>query len=169
MFTPNYHPKTKQYECHLTPTGARVVPADTLGKRIIYGWEFYYQDWKGNPFDHQTYSRTGAKFGDLKPDSRKGCSDVDMLRKHGLNTEWMHTDPMFFFNCCSLLVLPLTRAWMMIIGCHTFQTHLCVLICMQCGRVRVAGMAMTLLLSQFQNWFTGLLYQSVMVLWIEDP
>jgi len=45
-FTPSYHPKTKKYDSHMTPSGAHVVPADGTGKRVMNGWEFHYKNWK---------------------------------------------------------------------------------------------------------------------------
>jgi hypothetical protein len=64
-FTPSYHPKTKKYDGHTTPSGAHVVPPDGTGKRVMNGWDFHYKNWKAEDFDVQTYVRTGAKFGDL--------------------------------------------------------------------------------------------------------
>jgi hypothetical protein len=40
-FTPSYHPKTKKYDGHTTPSGAHVVPPDEAGKRVMNGWEFH--------------------------------------------------------------------------------------------------------------------------------
>jgi hypothetical protein len=97
-FTPSYNAKTKKYDYHTTPTGARVVPANARGNRFHNGWEFHYQNWTGTVFDQETYSRTGAKYGDLKPDSRKGCLDANILRKHGLTPDRMRSDPMFFYQ-----------------------------------------------------------------------
>ncbi len=97
-FTPSYHPKTKKYDGHTTPSGAHVVPADGTGKRIMNEWEFHYKTWKAEPFDVETYARTGANFSNLKPDSRKGCLNANMLRKHGLNAEQMRHDPLFFYQ-----------------------------------------------------------------------
>ena len=73
------------------------------------GWDFHYKNWKAEDFDVQTYVRTGAKFGDLKPESRRGCLDANVLRKHGLNAERMRHVPLFFYQllfpdiryCCS--------------------------------------------------------------------
>ena len=42
-FTQSYHPKTKKYDGHTTPSGAHVVPPDELGNRVMYGWEFHYK------------------------------------------------------------------------------------------------------------------------------
>jgi hypothetical protein len=89
-FTPSNHAKTK--------TGARVVPANTTGNRCHNGWEFHYRNWTGTAFHQETYSRTGAKFGDIKPALRKGCLDANISRKHGLTPERMHSDPMFFYQ-----------------------------------------------------------------------
>jgi len=49
-------------------------------------------------FDVHTYVRAGARFGDLKPESRKGCLDINVLRKHGLNAERMRHNPLFFYQ-----------------------------------------------------------------------
>lgn len=97
-FTPSYHQKTKKYDGHTTPSGAHVVPPDELGNRVMDGWEFHYKNWKANEFDENTYARKGAKFGDLKPQSRRGCLDANVLRKHGLTAERMRTDPLFFYQ-----------------------------------------------------------------------
>jgi hypothetical protein len=50
-FTPSYHPKTKKYDGHTTPSGAHVVPPDKLGNRVMDGWEFHYKNWKAEEFD----------------------------------------------------------------------------------------------------------------------
>lgn len=99
-FTPSYHPRSRVYDGHTTPTGAHVVPpaADGSGRRIMAGWEFHYKNWKAEPFDISTYARSTAKFGNLKPESRKGSLDASILRKHGLNSERMRHDPLFFYQ-----------------------------------------------------------------------
>ena len=97
-FTPSYHPKTKRYDGHTTPSGAHVVPPDELGNRVMDGWEFHYKNWKAEEFDENTYARVGAKFGDLKPEPRRGCLDANVLRKHGLTAERMRRDPLFFYQ-----------------------------------------------------------------------
>jgi hypothetical protein len=43
-FKPSYHPKTKKYDGHTTPSGAHVVPPDELGNRKMDGWEFHYKN-----------------------------------------------------------------------------------------------------------------------------
>ena len=96
-FTPNFDSKNK-YTYHTTPSGARVVRLNTNGKRQVNGWEFFYQDWQGDEFAQKTYARTGAEFGNLKPKSRKGCLDVDVLKKHGLMAARVRNDPMFFYQ-----------------------------------------------------------------------
>ena len=119
-FAPSYNAKTKKYEYHTTLTGAHVVPANNRGKQIHNDWEFHYQDWIGTTFDHKTNSQMGAKFGDLKPDSRKGSLNASMLRKHGLTPERMCSDPTFFTSCFFLFAHRPTQALMMIITCHIF-------------------------------------------------
>ncbi len=96
-FTPEFD-KQNKYKFHSTPTGARVVPADSNGKRCINGWEFHYKNWKGDEQVESTYKRPGAVFGDLKPKSRMGCLDVDVLKKHGLTAHRVRYDPMFFYQ-----------------------------------------------------------------------
>jgi hypothetical protein len=84
-FTPVY--SNNKYKFHSSPTGARVVPADKTGKQCVNGWEFHYQYWKTEKFDEETYVRTGVSRGNLKPGSRKGCLDVELLRRHGLTPD----------------------------------------------------------------------------------
>jgi len=96
-FTPSFHPKTKNYDSHRTPSGVNVVPADGTGKCVMNGWEFHYKNWKAEPFDVETYAWTGARFGDLKPDSRKEYLDTNMTRMHRLNAEQMRHKRLFFY------------------------------------------------------------------------
>lgn len=96
-FTPKFD-KKNNYQYHSTPTGARVVPKASNGKRIMFGWEFHYNDWKGDKTVEDTYARPGAVFGNLKPVSRMGCLDVDTLKRHGLTSERVRNDPMFFYQ-----------------------------------------------------------------------
>ncbi len=42
--------------------------------------------------------RTGASLGNLKPGSRKGCLDVEVLRRHGLTPGQVHDNPMLFYK-----------------------------------------------------------------------
>jgi hypothetical protein len=103
-FTPVY--SNNKYKLPSSPTGARVVLADKTGKQCINGGEFYYQDWKAEKFNEETYVRTGVLLGNLKPGSRKGCLDVKVLRHHGLTPDQVHNNPMFFhrmlFPFCNL-------------------------------------------------------------------
>ena len=50
-FTPSYHPKTKKYDGHTTPSGAHVVPANGTGKCVMKGWELHDKNWKAEDFD----------------------------------------------------------------------------------------------------------------------
>ena len=96
-FTPNFD-ANKKYKFHSTPTGARVVPKDGTGKRCMNGWEFHYQNWEATVPVLETYARTGAVYGNLKPESQKGCLDVNLLKKHGLTAARVLNDPMFFYQ-----------------------------------------------------------------------
>jgi hypothetical protein len=95
-FTPVY--SNNKYKFHSSPTGARVVPADKTGQQCVNGWEFHYQNWKAEKFDEETYVRTGASLGNLKPGSRKRCLDVEVLRQHGLTPDQVRHNPMFFYQ-----------------------------------------------------------------------
>lgn len=88
--------KTK-YEGHFTPCGAKVVPANSLGTRQIGNWKFYYKGWQGDDFDKGTYVRDDAAYGNLKPASRKGCLDVNVLCTYGLSQSRMQDDDALFF------------------------------------------------------------------------
>lgn len=99
-FQPTY--KNSKYAGHESPAGAKVVPKDAQGDRVVNGWKFFYDGWQPSEFDKETYVRGDAKMGDLKPKSRKGKLDVKVLKKHGLNTLRMK-DPFFFLQ----LLLPI--------------------------------------------------------------
>ena len=86
-FIPWYNQSKKEYIGHFTPTGAQVVPADDDGFRVKDGWEFHYNGWTTDDFDDSTYVRSGAVEGNLKPHSRVGFLDVDVLTKHGLTAD----------------------------------------------------------------------------------
>lgn len=105
-FTANFDSKNK-YTFHSTPSGARVVRMNSNGKRQAAGWEFFYRDWVGDDFARKTYARTGAAFGNLKPESRRGSLDVDTLKKHGLTAHRVSNDPMFFYQMLFPLCDPL--------------------------------------------------------------
>jgi hypothetical protein len=87
MFTFTLVYSNNKYKSHSSSTGARVVPGDQTGKRCINSWEFHYQNWKAEKIDEETYVRTGALLGNLKPGSRKGCLDVEVLRRHELTAD----------------------------------------------------------------------------------
>ncbi len=59
----------KSYTGHYTPTGTQVLCPTPNGARVIDGCELHYNGWIPNEAVAQTYSRQGAKFGDLKPAS----------------------------------------------------------------------------------------------------
>ncbi len=42
--------------------------------------------------------RESSKNVDMKPKDRMGCLDVDVLKKHGCNTERVKNNPMLFFT-----------------------------------------------------------------------
>jgi hypothetical protein len=96
-FTATFDKKNK-YLYHTTPSNARVVPMNTSGKREVNGWEFHYQNWTADEEVKQTYAREGAAYPNLKPTSRAGCLDVNVLKKHGLNAARVRSDPLFFFQ-----------------------------------------------------------------------
>ena len=100
-FRPVY--KDRKYVGHFTPSAAKVVPKDKDGHRISNGWTFHYDGWTCDAFDESTFARGDAKKGDLKPESRKGCLDAGLLKKHGLTAERMKRDPLFFLQ----LLLPI--------------------------------------------------------------
>ena len=88
----------RKYVGHESPAGAIVLPADDDGNRMINGWKLHYQGWKADSFDKTTYVRDDAAYGNLKPKSRAGFLDADVLRKHGLTADRMAKDPFFFFQ-----------------------------------------------------------------------
>lgn len=100
MFQPKY--KTNKYECHLSPTGARVVPASPDGKRIMKGWEFHYDGWNGDDFSRRTYVRGNATAECIKPSDRVGVLDINKLKKFGINSDTMHS-PIHWYQ----LLLPI--------------------------------------------------------------
>ena len=96
-FEPRYT-KSKQYIGHFTPNGAKVCPSNNNGSRSIDGWKFHYQGWKPDQFDDSTFTRNGASMERIKPVCRRGCLDVDVLKRHGLVRDRVHTDALFFFQ-----------------------------------------------------------------------
>ena len=89
--------KDKKYIGHFTPAGAQVVPKNAEGKRSKNGWDFYYDGWEPDEFDKATFVRGSATRKNLKPDGRKGCLDVDVLKKHGLTADRVRSDPLWFY------------------------------------------------------------------------
>ena len=81
--------KDRKYVDHFTPSTTKVVSKDSDGNQISNRWMFHYEGWTCDAFDESTYTRWEAKKGDLKPASRNGCLDVDVLKKHGLTAERM--------------------------------------------------------------------------------
>jgi hypothetical protein len=71
---------------------------DENGDRVVGGWKFYYTGWTADEFDKRTFVRGDAAWPNLKPVSRRGCLDSDVLRKHGLTKERMMNDALFFYQ-----------------------------------------------------------------------
>ena len=103
-FVPRY--VKDKYIGHYTPTGAQVAPPNSDGSRVVDGWQFHYNGWKHNVFDAKTYTRMGATPGNLKPLSRAGCLDVDVLKRHGLTAIRVRDDPLFFFQMLFPIMSP---------------------------------------------------------------
>jgi hypothetical protein len=102
-----YRPKflktgTKNYAHHSLPTGARPVPVDPQGKRVVDGWEFHYQKW--NQHSASAGSRSGATSTNPFPDSRKGRLDYELLKRMKLTKKRIvEGDALFFLQ----LLLPI--------------------------------------------------------------
>jgi hypothetical protein len=77
----------KKYEGHFTPADAKVLPANDSGVCEVNGLRFYYDGWYPDSFDIETYVRDDAKYGNLKPLSRKCCLDVDALQRYGVSAD----------------------------------------------------------------------------------
>jgi hypothetical protein len=97
-FAPKYDGKTKKYIGHFTPGGARVVSADARGDREKNGWKFYYKEWLHDDFDKRTFVRNDSTRDNIKPSSRRGSLDADVLKRHGLTEARVSTDALFFFQ-----------------------------------------------------------------------
>ena len=97
-FAARHHSSTKRYEGHYTPANAKVLPPNAAGIRTVDNWEFFYNGWTAGEFEKSTYVRDDAVYGKLKPSSRQGSLDGDILRKHGLTAERMMNDPLFFYQ-----------------------------------------------------------------------
>jgi hypothetical protein len=89
-----------EYSHHELPTAAVPVPKDDNGKRVINGWEFFYDGWEA---DLGATHRDGATPENPFPECRKGHLDYDLLKKLGLNKQQiMAGDCLFFYQ----LLLP---------------------------------------------------------------
>lgn len=93
----NNNTKNKKYVGHFSPCGAQVVPANSDGVRQVGNWKFHYKGWTPDEFDKGTYVRGDATHGNLKPASRKGRLDANVLRKHGMSSTRMQDDDALFF------------------------------------------------------------------------
>ena len=70
----------------------------TDGTRTVDGWQFHYNGWEPDEFDKSTYVRGSATQQNLKPQERKGCLDVKLLKRHGLTASRVKNDPIFFYQ-----------------------------------------------------------------------
>ena len=111
-----------QYDGHFTPCGAKVVPEDDDGFRMMNDWEFHYDGWTPDEFDQATYARVGAKYGDIRPKSRRGNLDVRELTKQGLTATRVKDDPLFFFQLLFPICDP-TKSGIADDGRMPFFTH----------------------------------------------
>jgi hypothetical protein len=107
-----YRPKfqktgTKEYAHHSLPTGARPVPSNPEGKRVVNGWEFHYEKWNSpdQASDSPNFkSRSGATSTNPFPDNRKGRLDYELLKKMKLTKRRIvEGDALFFLQ----LLLPI--------------------------------------------------------------
>lgn len=98
-FRPRYNDKERKYIGHFSPAGAQVVPMNiSIQQRVVDGWSFHYNGWTPNDLEKSTFVRGEATRQNIRPLSRNGMLDVDVLKKHGLNTERVRSDPLFFFQ-----------------------------------------------------------------------
>ncbi len=104
-FRPKYDNSKKKYLGHFTPAGAKVLSANAAGQRTIDGWQFHYNGWFHNDFDKGTYVRGEATQDNIKPSSRRGSLDVNVLKKHGLTAQRVAHDPLWFFQ----MIFPLCQ------------------------------------------------------------
>jgi hypothetical protein len=64
---------TKHYAHHSLPTGARLVPVNQQGQRVVDGWEFHREKWNSDQASSSNNkSRSGATSTNPFPDDRKG-------------------------------------------------------------------------------------------------
>jgi hypothetical protein len=96
----------KNYAHHSLPTGARPVPVDGQGKRVVDGWEFHYDKWNSDETSEAPNfkNRSGATSTDPFPDNRKGRLDYELLKKLKLTKKRIvEGDALFFLQ----LLLPI--------------------------------------------------------------
>lgn len=108
-FRPKYDTKDKRhpkYIDHFSPAGAKIVKRNEYGKRVVDGWDVFYDGWTGDGFDQSTYVRGDAVQGNLKPTSRMGLLDRDVLIKHGCNADRVAGDPFFLFQLLFPIIIP---------------------------------------------------------------
>ena len=103
-YQPVFNKEKKKYLYHAMPSGATVVPKDTVtGKRERNGYEFFYNGWQ-HPFPDATNHRHGATKENLFPDDREVLLATDYLRKMRLTKKRMQLcDALFFYQ----LLLPI--------------------------------------------------------------
>ena len=93
----------KKYVHHVLPTGAKPVPVNAEGKRIVDGWEFHYDKWISEAAANEK-NRSGATSTAPFPESRKGRLDYDLLKKMKLTKKRLvEGDALFFLQ----LLLPI--------------------------------------------------------------
>jgi hypothetical protein len=88
-----------QYLHHAMPCGAIPVPQDgTTGKRMLGGWEFFYQGWQhSNPTEENC--RKGSNRDIVFPEGREVRLDGEYLKKMGLTKKRMEEcDALFFYQ-----------------------------------------------------------------------
>jgi hypothetical protein len=82
--------------------GARPVPVDPQGKRVVDEWELHYQKW--NQHSASAGSQSGATSTNTFPNSRKGRLDYELLKQMKLTKKRIvEGDALFFLQ----LLLPI--------------------------------------------------------------
>ena len=76
------------------------------GIRRVDNWEFFYNRWNAGEFEKSMYVRDDDVHGKVKPASRQGSLDGDILRKHGLTAKRMINDPLFFYQLLFSFCVP---------------------------------------------------------------
>ncbi len=79
-FRPKFNQKAPRLYMHTAlSTGARPVPVNATGNRVMDGWEFNYLPWKKDL--GASVNRSGSTETKLFPDERKGYLDYELLKK----------------------------------------------------------------------------------------